>query len=186
MLGFFFLLRRSEYLFIGARYHSYILKRKDIIFLDSNHAPCRPRETVIVGIRLYGAKNNQYGREEIRYRHCTGHPILCPIRGARWVAKAAKALKTPLEMPALSLHSQKGITAHQMSQVIKAGVVACDLNPKRYSTHSIRIGGATALLNAGTDSLLIKLLGRWLSNCLEEYPVLTAKGTEGLSTKMIA
>ncbi len=53
------------------------------------------------------------------------------------------------------------------------------------STHSVRVGGATKLLNAGADRLVIKLLGRWLSNSFEEYPVLTADGTRGLSAMMV-
>ena len=35
------------------------------------------------------------------------------------------------------------------------------------TTHTVRIGGATKLLNAGADLLAVKILGRWLSNCFE-------------------
>ena len=56
---------------------------------------------------------------------------------------------------------------------------------KNYSTHSVRIGGATALLNAGVDRLAIKLLGRWLSSCFEDYPVQEARGTRKLATAMV-
>lgn len=38
-----------------------------------------------------------------------------------------------------------------------------------YSTHSIRLGSATALLSCRADSLSIKLLGRWMSRCDEDY-----------------
>ncbi|KAE8978824.1 hypothetical protein PF011_g23090 [Phytophthora fragariae] len=54
-----------------------------------------------------------------------------------------------------------------------------------YSTHSIRSGGATALLNGKTDSLSIKRLGRWMSNCFEGYPVMAAKATIGLARRMV-
>jgi hypothetical protein len=46
------------------------------------------------------------------------------------------------------------------------------LDERNYSAHSIRIGGSTALLNAGAQPLVVKLLGRWLSDCYQEYPVL--------------
>jgi hypothetical protein len=45
--------------------------------------------------------------------------------------------------------------------------------------------GSTQPLNAGADRLTIKLLGRWLSNAFEEYPVLDHRGTAGLSALMV-
>ncbi|DBA01418.1 TPA: hypothetical protein N0F65_007315 [Lagenidium giganteum] len=39
----------------------------------------------------------------------------------------------------------------------------------RYSTHSLRSGGATALLAAGTPDLAIKTLGIWRSNAVDRY-----------------
>ncbi|OWY95347.1 hypothetical protein PHMEG_00034673, partial [Phytophthora megakarya] len=52
-------------------------------------------------------------------------------------------------------------------------------------THSIRIDGTSALLNGEVNSLSIKLLGRWASNCFEDYPVQTARSTIGLSNRML-
>jgi hypothetical protein len=49
---------------------------------------------------------------------------------------------------------------------------------------SLRIRCASEVRRAGADRLVIKLLGRWLSNTFEEYPVLTADGTVGLSQLM--
>ncbi|KAG6958809.1 hypothetical protein JG687_00009156, partial [Phytophthora cactorum] len=54
-----------------------------------------------------------------------------------------------------------------------------------YSTHSLRSGGATALLKGKADSLSIKLLGRWMSNGFENYLVLAAKASVGLSRRMV-
>lgn len=68
--------------------------------------------------------------------------------------------------------------------MIKKAAARCGLDPMRYSTHSVRIGGATALLNAGADHLVIKLMGRWMSNAFEDYPVLSSKGTADLSRQM--
>ena len=38
-----------------------------------------------------------------------------------------------------------------------------------YGAHSLRIGGATAALAAGVDPSVIRLLGRWSSDCYEIY-----------------
>jgi hypothetical protein len=48
----------------------------------------------------------------------------------------------------------------------------------------IRIGGSVALLNDGARPLVIKLLGSWLYDCYQEYPVLLAKGSVEVSELM--
>ena len=77
-----------------------------------------------------------------------------------------------------------GITSNLVVALMKKLAVQLGLDPKLYASHSIRIGGATVLLNAGFHPLVIKLLGRWLSNCFESYPVLLATGAMGVSTMM--
>lgn len=60
LLGYFFLLRRSEYLFIGKKVHSYVLRLSAIKFLDGNEQVVAPNIAQVVGITLNGAKNNQF------------------------------------------------------------------------------------------------------------------------------
>ncbi|EGZ18918.1 hypothetical protein PHYSODRAFT_441348, partial [Phytophthora sojae] len=102
LLAYFFLLRRSEYLFIGRRHHDYILRLGDICFLDNQNQRATPRKATRVGIRLCGAKNNQFGREELRYHQKSGDSVLCPVRAARWILKAAAVFGTHLDQPALT------------------------------------------------------------------------------------
>ncbi|ETI55643.1 hypothetical protein F443_01689 [Phytophthora nicotianae P1569] len=59
LLAFFFLLRRSEYLFIGRKHHRYALRLGDIVFRNEAGQHVSPRQAEVVGIRLSGAKNNQ-------------------------------------------------------------------------------------------------------------------------------
>ncbi|ETP42781.1 hypothetical protein F442_10334 [Phytophthora nicotianae P10297] len=145
--------------------------------------PTTTRKTTMVGLKLKGAKNNQFGREEVRYHHKSGDKILCPVRAARWIHRGARAFKTAADAPALSLQNG-GITADEVATVIRRAAARLGFEPSRFSTHSVRIRGATALLNLGTDRLLIKLMGRWLSNAFEAYPVLSAKGSAEMSTRM--
>jgi hypothetical protein len=184
LLAYFFLLRRSEYLHIDGKRHDYILLLGQITFLTTDARPTSPWKAMVVGITLTGAKNNQFGRNEQRFHHKSGHPILCPVKAARWIVKGAAAFGTGPEHPALATSSTRGISSREISQLVKNSAIADGKDPARYSTHSIRVGGATALLNAGADRLVIKLLGRWLSNTFEEYPVLTADGTASLSRLM--
>jgi hypothetical protein len=184
LLGYFFLLRRSEYRYIDGKWSNFCLQLGNISFLTQDGQPCLPRKAKIVGIRLTGAKTNQYGREERRFQHRSGHSTLCPVKAVRWILRAATALRTRDNEPALSLGSGRGITSSEVTKIIKAGAAADGQDPEKFSTHSVRVGGATALLNNGADRLVIKLLGRWLSNSFEPYPVLTAEGTAQISRFM--
>lgn len=58
-----------------------------------------------------------------------------------------------------------------VAAAFKKVAVSAGVSPANYSTHSIRIGGATALMNGTADSLAIKHFGHWVSNCYEDYSV---------------
>ena len=42
-------------------------------------------------------------------------------------------------------------------------------DPTEFGLHSLRIGGATALFQAGADPLVIRTMGRWSSDCYRLY-----------------
>ena len=184
LLGYFFLLRSSEYLKIEGKWFPYALQLGNIKFYNSEEQVCNIREAMSVGILLTGAKNNQFGRNELRYQHKTNDPVLCPIQAAKWIKLAGRHFKSNESEPAMSTGPNGGITSNLVVAILKKLAVQLGLNPKLYASHSIRIGGATVLLNAGCHPLVIKLLGRWLSNCFEAYPVLLAAGTIGVSAMM--
>jgi len=44
-----------------------------------------------------------------------------------------------------------------------------ETDPSQFGTHSLRIGGATALFAAGADETVIRTMGRWSSDCYRLY-----------------
>ena len=139
----------------------------------------------MVGIVLHGAKNNQYGRQEVRYQFKTNDSVLCPVVALAWARMAAIQFGTMPYIPLTSTGTTgRGISNGHLVQILKDLARDMCLNPDDYSTQSMRIGGATALINSGARSLIIKLLGRWMSNCFETYPVLLAAGSKGISSMM--
>ena len=54
---------------------------------------------------------------------------------------------------------------HELRDVLQH----CGILPQHYFSHSFRIGAATTAAAAGIPAWLIKVLGRWSSDCYERY-----------------
>ena len=184
LLAYFFLLRRSEFLKVDGNWYKSVLRLVDVQYYNNDEDVCCYKDAAMVGIILRGAKNNQYGRKEVRYQFKTGDPILCPVSALFYVRKAAGHFGTDPYDPMVSMGMGRGLSNSHVVKTLKFLASSMGLNPKDYSSHSIRIGGSITLLNNGAAPLVIKMLGRWLSNCFESYPVLLASGSRGISKLM--
>ncbi|OWY91394.1 hypothetical protein PHMEG_00040045 [Phytophthora megakarya] len=165
LLGYFFLLRRSEYLLVGGHRYFYCLKTKNVFFSDTRGSPVSAAMATAVTIGLSGAKISIWART----MHQSGHRSLCPVRALKHVLQARKHLR-------VTDHGNlcADLTAEAVSKALKDTARRAGVDSSNYSTHSLRSGGATALLSGKADSLSIKILGRWISRCFEEYPLQSA------------
>ena len=68
-------------------------------------------------------------------------------------------------IPLFHFVSGKFLTWRTFSNMLYECLITAGVHPKRYSTHSLRIGGATAAALAGVHPSLIKDLGWWHSEC---------------------
>ena len=68
-------------------------------------------------------------------------------------------------------HTEKAwsLGQHAFNRVIKEGTRLYGYNPDKFSSHSLRIGGASALAAAGAPSWVIQLTGRWNSLAFLQY-----------------
>ena len=57
----------------------------------------------------------------------------------------------------------------QLLAAVKALATAASLEPQNYGTHSLRIGGASALLAAGAPENVIQAMGRWSTDIHRLY-----------------
>jgi len=180
LLAYFFLLRRSEYLLVGSRRHFYCLKTKDAFFADASGNSVTADVATAVTIGLGGAKNDQYGRGAWRTMHQSGDRSLCPVRALKHLFQARRELGATNHT-----HLCADLTAEAVSVALKKTARRAGVDSSNYSTHSLRSGGATALLTGKADSLSIKILGRWVLRCFEEYPLQSAESTSELSRRMV-
>ena len=61
------------------------------------------------------------------------------------------------------------VTAAAVSDAVKAAAKAIGLDPSRFASHSLRIGGATRLVSLGVPFPLVKLRGGWASDVFLQY-----------------
>ena len=72
-------------------------------------------------------------------------------------------------IPLFHFVSGKFLTRRTFSNILYECLIAAGVHPKRYSTHSLRIGGATVAALARVHPSLIKDLGQWRSECYCRY-----------------
>lgn len=176
----YFLLLRSEYLLVNKQRAFYSLENNDVLFNDSRGNQLIESVATAVTIGLSGAKNDQFGRGAWRTMHRSGDPTLRPVRALKHIRHARRALGME-HSRLLSVN----LDANTVATAIKKAASSAGVPAENYSTHSIPIGGATALLNGKAESLSIKLLGRWVSRVFEDYPVQAASATTDLASRMI-
>lgn len=71
--------------------------------------------------------------------------------------------------PAFCHFNTNPLTSYQFNAVMKKSLTFIGCNPKHYSSHSFRIGGATALYLKGKTEEEIKAFGRWKSDAWKSY-----------------
>jgi hypothetical protein len=107
LLGYFFLLRRSEYLMINNTRHAYCLKSEHVFFSDDRGARTNNhREAAAVTIGLAGAKmtSTAAGRGE----QCTSQEIQFCAQSGRFVTSGAPGLSSIPTTHTSAGHSDAG------------------------------------------------------------------------------
>ena len=71
--------------------------------------------------------------------------------------------------PLFTFANGKWLSRASLTKELRSALQSCGLTADHYFTHSFRIGAATTAAAAGVPSWLIKVLGRWSSDCYERY-----------------
>ena len=77
------------------------------------------------------------------------------------------------------------VSSSSISNAVKRAAKLYGLDPKRYSSHSLRSGGATAMFLGGSSDATVQLFGRWTSDAYKAYVRIETSTNEKLATKMI-
>ncbi|KAE9231338.1 hypothetical protein PF005_g3129 [Phytophthora fragariae] len=188
-LAFFFLLTRSEIAAITrGSFKWFAVRALDIAVLDEEGRPTlTPSKAQPVCMRLIGSKTNQDDSPTTRMLSCSGHPVLCPVFGALILLQVHKNLAA--DIPAAVYLDRRGnpacVGTADVAEAIKRAAASTGQNPRCFSSHSLRAGGATHMYRAGTDALTVQFHGRWVPDALKTYTRLCKESVATLAESMV-
>lgn len=183
IMAFTLLLRISEYAIVSSPHNTpHHLRARDIFFTVNgtdmaSYNLRREHKQSITGvtIKLRSCKNDQDGVGHIfsfqqNSDTESDKECLCDIM-ATW---AIRARLNPEDL-FLSYRQSWTITPAKIAQAVKFMARVEGFKDNRFSTHSLRYGGATALAAAGTPDSWIQTFGRWRSLAFLKYIKLSGK-----------
>ncbi|OWZ15061.1 LOW QUALITY PROTEIN: hypothetical protein PHMEG_00011369 [Phytophthora megakarya] len=184
-LSFFFLLRPSEIVAINNdKFRWFAVRAQDIVVDDSTGQPTlSPSQAQTVYMRLIGSKTNQNGVATTRFLSHSGHPFLCPVFGALILPQSRKTL--PADIPAAVSMSRNPLPTADVSTRLKHSAKRTDNDPRHFSLHSLRSGGATHMYRSGTDALTIQFHGHWVSDAFKAHTRLFKESVTALASTMM-
>ena len=141
-LGWFYMLRASEYLpgMDAFNAPARVLRGSDLDFFREGKK-CRVSEADSLAVQLRDSKGDQFGRGQVRLQH--GLPV-CAWQGVR-------------------------VSREGVSEALRVAAVALGYPAHLVASHSLRKGGATAMLAVTSDVETVKRFGGWKSDAVHAY-----------------
>ncbi len=101
---------------------------------------------------------------------CKRSPSTCPVHLLlKWKKKFQSRFGTNRSLPVFMFDDQFVLSRQDMGRFIKRDIARINLNFDHYKPHSLRIGGACDLFQAGRSFNVIQILGRWRYSCILIY-----------------
>ena len=181
--GWFFCLRQSEYLADGGVFDA---KRAlcgwKVLPLAKGQPTAEWESADALSIFIEVAKTDQDRQGCTRTVHASGSELcvveaykqLRRMRGSTWDANGPL-----LEEPGGWIASREAVAT-----ALKKAAVELNFPASDFATHSLRIGGATALFGAGVPFEEVRRFGRWASDCWRRYVYESRESTRDFACKM--
>ncbi|GMF33887.1 unnamed protein product [Phytophthora fragariaefolia] len=130
MLGFFYLLRISEYLEVKTGRHRYTLQVRDEVLDIAGSPAVNFNEPTNVVIQLRGSKTDQRGESTVRQLARSGHAHVCPVIAAALLIELANRHELRPTDPMCVYSRGRMLKAEELSKVLKAATRGVGLDPQ--------------------------------------------------------
>ena len=178
--GFFYLLRPGEYTYCRRNNHPFRLQ--DVTFDTPNglvNAAVAPMATLKRATKVllnFTTQKNGIKDQPIVHGD-TSDKLLSPLQAVLRQVLMLRHHRAPPTTPLYTYYDAAGsaqpITSTDISRQLKLSCAAIGsslgIRPSDISARALRNGGCVALIRAGVDPLLAKLVGRWRSWAMVEY-----------------
>lgn len=188
-LGFFFLLRASEYLDVGYQDSKRGLRGSDVTLKLHGKALGLDRisnaDEVILLVR--GSKTDIYNRGQMRDHFKTSEKVCAVKAMVQLFHHFPQRYQGGSESEEFLFRTQddKPIPRAAIQAMIERAAKGLNLPGGELGTHSLRFGGASALWAQYQDTALVKRWGRWASDSFQTYVWEARETARGVAQKMI-
>ena len=188
VLAYFFCMRVGEYAkTTDAADHA--IRFSDITFLDANGftATSLARANSVT-VFFRSSKKDQAATGQARTLCRSGAAWCCPVITAWRMVANVRAEKFDSNSPLCVYRDKTGlkrVMGHDITKAIKRAAAVIGVNPRSYSSHSLRSGGATAMFLGGATDATVRLFGRWNSDAYLRYLHISTATTNNLSSSML-
>ena len=169
--AWFFMLRCKEFAESNGIDKEMILRGCDVRFSTEGLAVHEEPEEVTIQLRK--TKVDQLGFGEAKTLRATGRRFLCPVEGLVRMRKfwpnRFKLQHQESQGPLFRWGSGSVLKRLEIQHFLQKAAEGVGLPKERFLSHSLRVGGATALYQATSDIELVKRLGRWQSSAVHRY-----------------
>jgi hypothetical protein len=184
-LAFFFLLRIGEYAQSGEIDMERILRGLDISQQRDGARTTRgnARETVV---RFRKQKSDQaaFGMNRTQYVTRLKLCVVDAVERVRILLPERFDNGSEAHLPACRWGSGATLRREEIQNVLQKAADATGLPRERFRSHSLRIGGASALYHATGEIETVKRYGRWTSGAFHSYLWDSAEQYRGVATAM--
>ena len=183
--AWFYMLRAKEFAESNGVDLEMIVRGCDIRFSVQGRTVHEGAEEVTLTFRK--TKVDQLAFGDQKTLQATNKRFLCPVQ-ALVMMKKCWPLRfnhdhSESQLPLFRWSSGMVLKRLEIQHLLQQAATGVGLPPDRFMSHSLRIGGATALYQATADIELVKRMGRWTSSSVHRY--LEDGGTvSAASTKM--
>ena len=142
-----------------------VLRGSDLDFFKDG-CRCSVAHADSLAVQLRDCKGDQFGRGQVRLQHATGKtsvlfvPLKLALANPHWVSD-----------PSLRVCSWQGlgVSMEGTSELLRLAAVALGYPAQLVTSHSLRKGGATAMLAVTSDVETVKRFGGWKSDVVHAY-----------------
>ena len=179
-LAFFFLLRPGEYSISPSESTPFELKDAQLFVGQTKLNLATASEAAIMSASFASLtfdKQKNGVRGEVVGHGPSGNPLLCPVRALGRRIIHLRAHHAPQDTPLAHCHTDNGtiskIVPTMITDTIRLAVrflgPSLGFLAKDVTARCLRASGANALLCAGVDTDVIRLIGRWRSDEMLRY-----------------